>query len=223
MIDVRDLLVIVPSRGRPGNVRRLREALAATGAVCDFLIAIDDDDPTALEYSQLPQPPGFIVVTDPRRRLGPTLNVKAVAHTRAYRNIGFMGDDHCPQTWGWDRRVVMALQDTPMCYGNDLLQGRNLPTAVFMRSQIIQKLGYMCPPEQTHLYLDDFWLALGGRIGITYMGDVIIEHLHPGNGKAPMDASYAETGSQEMYAKDKAAYERYLDTQFEKDVAVLCE
>ena len=41
-----DMLVIVPSRGRPGNVARLLDAVHATAKMATHVnVAVDDDDP----------------------------------------------------------------------------------------------------------------------------------------------------------------------------------
>lgn len=206
-------LVIVPTRGRPGNVRRLTAGLAETGtSVADFLFVVDDDDPTTPEYLALADsgPHRFAVVH--RMRLGGTLNFIAAQHLDEYAAIGFMGDDHLPRTAGWDTSILEAL-DAPgprVVYGNDLLQGANLPTAVFLHSAIIRALGYMCPPRQLHLFLDDFWKALGEQLGgLVYLPDVIIEHLHPVAQKAIWDERYAEVNSQETTESDRDAWLRY--------------
>jgi hypothetical protein len=46
---------------------------------------------------------------------------------------------------------------------------------------------------------------------ITYLGDVVIEHLHPANGKAKLDQGYEECNSPEQVSSDSAAYYAYRD------------
>jgi hypothetical protein len=150
-----------------------------------------------------------------------TLNAAAVEEAPNFKYLGFMGDDHRTRTEGWDAQVIEALERQPIVYGNDLIWGEGLPTAVFMRSEIVEKLGYMAPPELVHLYLDNFWLTLGGRIGIEYLPDVIIEHLHPSVGKAEWTPEYNEVNDGAMYAADEQAFNNYLATRFESDVEKL--
>jgi hypothetical protein len=77
----------------------------------------------------------------------------------------------------------------------------------------------MVPPGAVHLYLDDFWLALGRGIdSIHYLPDVIIEHLHPSAGKAQIDAGYTEVNAPALYESDRAVFNRYLATQLAHDV-----
>jgi hypothetical protein len=211
-----DLLVIVPSRGRPESVEPLWTDFFGNGTgMADLMFATDDDQP---EY---PKMPNVLYRRGPRLRMCGTLNAAAVENADKYKYLGFLGDDHRPRTYAWDRIVIDALETHNVVYGNDLLQGENLPTAVFLRSEIVQKLGYMAPPALVHLYLDNFWLCIGRHTSIKYLPDVIIEHLHPAAGKAEWSDSYREVNDQSLYQKDHAAYEEYLLTQFDKDLEKL--
>jgi hypothetical protein len=79
--------------------------------------------------------------------------------------------------------------------------------AVFMGSGLIRELGYFNPPGLEHLYLDDSWKWVGLQLGtLRYIPEVVIEHLHYLNGKAPQDALYAEVNDPTMYAHDRAAF-----------------
>lgn len=205
------MLVIVPTRGRPENAARLekkRQETSATTSV-DFLFVVDDDDPKCMDYCRLGLSSLAIIH---RQRLGPTLNMMALEHLDDYDALGFMGDDHLPQTPAWDALVLQALSlaappaDLPrVVYGNDLLQGANLPTAVFMDARIIRTLGYMVPPGMIHLYLDNYWKVLGERLGtLVYLDHVVIEHIHPAAGKAPMDDGYREANAPAVDSADRA-------------------
>lgn len=229
-----DLLVIVPTRGRPVNARQLWAAWqeSVTGEA-DLYFAVDDDDPWLNAYEV-----EFNRMTDVRysigrrRRMVGTLNEVACAFADQYSYLGFMGDDHRPRTRGWDRRLVEALSHhqtvhawsspdalretrtpkTGLAYGNDLLQGAAMPTAVAMTSDIVRALGYMAPPSMKHLCIDLVWKDWGEAIDrLTYLDDVIIEHVHPANGKAQMDTGYEEANSSEQLQNDSAAYYRYRD------------
>lgn len=212
------LLVIVPSRGRPQNIDRLNEAWAETGAATSgtqLLVGLDDDDPTASQYH------GWCEI-GPRERMAGTLNRLAVKYAPMYDHIGFMGDDHYPRTPGWDRAISRALDElgTGIVYGNDLLQGKNLPTAVFMSADIIRATGWMALPGARHLFLDNTWLTLGRALdAITYLPDVVIEHLHPVAGKASSDDGYVANNDTETWAHDESVYQRWVDEGLARDVA----
>ena len=231
------MLVIVPSRGRPHNIGRLIDAWRTTGARATLLVAVDDDDPTLPTYRRIMEPTNdeerqaFQLHVGPRLRLAGTLNELANervarAGTLDHDIIGFMGDDHKPVTVGWDDHIEAAFSDRGLgvVYGNDCIQGPNLPTAVFMSAAIIRALGYMVPPGLVHMYLDNTWKVWGEGMGrLTYLPHVIIEHLHPIAGKAEWDDRYVEVNAGTQYAADEAAYKNYLATRVTYDLNKLRE
>lgn len=212
-----DLLMIVPTRGRPESIPQIMDCWAATGATANILFAVDEDDPKvdqyAEQYATLHSNPQAIMVVGPRLRLCGTLNAVATYQASRYRFLGFMGDDHRPRSARWDARFVECLSGgTGIVYGNDLLVGEDMPTAVAMTSDIVKTLGYMAPPSLVHLCIDLVWLDWGrGLERITYLPDVIIEHMHPANGKADMDAGYEDANNAERVAADARAYYAYRD------------
>lgn len=208
----RPMLVIVPSRGRPGNVRRLEESLSDTEVSdVEFLYAVDPDDPCLGEYIDIDSP--RIWIMHKRLYLGGTLNYLALLNASKYDVIGFMGDDHLPRTRHWDKNILNVMdQDRPMVvYGNDLLQRDALPTSVFISSSVIRALGYMCPPGLRHLWIDNAWKTLGKELGtLTYLNDTVIEHMHPVAGKAAWDEGYSRVNSGEQNNADRQEYERWI-------------
>lgn len=211
-----DLVVIVPSRGRPETVGVLaQEFFENSGGRADLIFATDDDQPPYPTY------PGVEFRRGPRLRMCGTLNAVATEVAPHYKYVGFLGDDHRTRTRDWDLAVTNALEHNNVVYGNDLLQGENLATAVFLRSEIIQRLGYMAPPSLIHLYLDNFWMELGKATSIKYLPNVIIEHLHPAAGKAEWTEQYQEVNAQALYDHDREALEEYMRTQFAADLEKL--
>ncbi|MBQ1118335.1 glycosyltransferase family 2 protein [Streptomyces sp. C3-3] len=214
-----DLLVIIPTRGRPQAVPALVQAWDDTGATADLLFAVDNDDPELARYkaeaAKLKGDSRFRFVYGKRLRLCGTLNQQAVKAAKRYRYLAFLGDDHRPRpaAMPWDARIRECLSGGPgIVYGNDLLQGENMATAVAMTSDIVTTLGYMAPDVLTHLCLDLVWLDWGKGMGrITYLYDMVIEHLHPAVGKAELDAGYEEVNSDAMVSADSAAYYDYRD------------
>lgn len=210
------MLVITPSRSRPENIVKLIESFGETRTNAELLICVDDDDETLDGYKAIPRPPWAMLVIGPRLRLGPTLNLYATRLMEDHDEIGFMGDDHRPRTAGWDRRFREAIGRVGITYGNDLIQGPNIPTAVMMSSNIIKAIGYMVPRVLVHMYLDNFWKDLGMGLAnhgigkLTYLGDVVIEHMHPIAGKAEWDEQYKEVNG-DLMNKDAASYEKFIN------------
>lgn len=222
-MNAEDLVALVPTRGRPHAVPELAQAWAETESRARLIFYIDDDDPFVDDYLAHACNE-FQLHIGPRLRLAGTLNMAALDQAPRREALVFMGDDHRPRTPRWDARFAECLSGgTGIVYGNDLLIGEGFPTAVAMTSDIVSTLGYMCPPGFTHLCLDLVWLDWGKRLDrITYLPDVVIEHMHPANGKAKLDAGYEEVNSEAMVAADTAAYTAYRDNGgLDADVAKL--
>jgi hypothetical protein len=210
-----DLVVIVPSRGRPVAARELAASFAETCTADTRLVfALDSDDP---ELSAYPTTAGGEVCVAPApSNMVLTLNLAAKGYASYLPNfaIGFMGDDHRPRTVGWDSMYLDTLRElgTGLVYGDDLIQGERVPTQVAMTSDIVRALGYMAPPQLVHLFVDNFWLSLGRLAGcIRYRSDVVIEHMHPVAGKAGWDEGHKRVNTPEYYARDEAAWRAYID------------
>lgn len=212
---MRDLLVIVPTRSRPDNLLRLVDAMRGTCTEdVQVLVCLDTDD--AHNYEPIE---GVWYLIKERQRFGAWTNEAAVLYAGAFRYLGVIGDNSVPRTKGWDRAVTATLEElgTGICYGNDLLQGENLPTVCFMTSDIVSTLGYMHPPTLVHMYCDNFWLELGRAMGrIRYLPDVVIEHLHPSKGKSANDPVYGASAS--LMERDRIAFETYMQDCFEADL-----
>jgi len=207
-----DLIVIIPTRGRPDNAVALEQAFVDTNTTAKRVYVVDFSDELRKEYSYKLPVESVIMIHNETKGMAYPLNYVAREFLGEFDNFAFMGDDHRPRTANWDQLFVEELYSgSDIVYGNDLFQGSQLPTAVAMSSQIVKELRGMVPDTQRHLYLDNFWLKLGQDLGkIKYMPEVIIEHCHAFNGKAPMDENYARVNAPEVYAADKVAYDNYI-------------
>lgn len=230
---MRDLLVIVPSRGRPGQAAELYEAVTATSrARTDMFLAWDDDDPAGHAYRAMTHR-GWRTsaagecrlwpATGPRRTLAGWTNTIAAAESGRYRAFASLGDDHRPRTPGWDAQLLAALDEmggTGIAYGDDLLQGKRLPTAPVISGDIVAALGWMCQPSLRHWFVDNVWGVLGQGAGcLRYLPDVVIEHLHYLRTGAVPDHTYleAEAGA----GADRDAFQQWLVTSAAADVAAV--
>lgn len=218
-----DLVVLVPSRGRPDAARALAWAFRTT-CTADTLLTfvVDEDDPTRADYELVGTEQRCAVLFTPSHTMVEALNL-AAGHVAALDvfAVGFMGDDHMPRTRGWDSLYLEELRalGTGIVYGDDLLQGEALPTQCAMTADIVRALGYMAPPDLHHMYVDNFWRDLGAAAGcIRYLPDVVVEHMHPVVGKAPVDDGYLRVNDRAVYDADQRAYERYRAERFAEDV-----
>jgi glycosyltransferase involved in cell wall biosynthesis len=209
---VKNLAVIVPSRRRPHNIIELLHSFEETQTESDLIVVIDDDDPTKDAYLELGIDKTIILPREGKGMAKP-LNKASSMLKDEYRHFSFLGDDHRPRTKNWDVNFIDTLDElgTGIVYGNDLLQGENLPTAVAMTGNIVKALDGMVPTGLIHLYLDNFWMQLGKDLGaLRYLGHIIIEHLHPVSGKVGWDEGYRDVNAQEVYTADAKVYFEYI-------------
>ena len=210
------MCVVVPSRGRPENAERLAQAFKDTGAEADLYIVIDNDDPQWNEYAKS-ENYKKLPADNKTGGCAKSLNTGAVllldiTKYPLYDYFVFMGDDHLPRTPGWDKAFIQALgTNTGIVYGDDLLQGANLPTAYGMSRDLVNELRGMTFPGCVHLFFDNFVKQLGLDLEyLKYLPDVIIEHMHPVAGKAEMDEGYERVNQPKWYEKDLLTLQRYL-------------
>lgn len=205
---MKELLVMVPSRGRPQNIKRLWLAMQHTcRSDTHLLVGLDDDDPCLDEYLALEGPE--YEVRSGLHQVVSWLNVLALPRLSEYRVVGTIGDDNVPMTIGWDIKILNALEDTPFAFGNDLYprEPGSLACHVFARSDVIAMLGYFALPSLRHM-ADLAWQAWGEACGITFLPDVIIEHLHFTNGKSEPDETYMNASS--CGYDDMVQFKRYI-------------
>ena len=211
------LLVATPSKWRPHNIARVWGAMQATcRGDTDLIVGLDTDDETRRAY---PAGPIYAVRDGLQRHVTAWINELVMSRLSEYDAVGHFGDDCVPRTEGWDVRIMAALGKTPLAFGNDLsaTDKGNLPTHVFMRSAVARKLGYFAPPVFRHMWVDFAWLAWGDAAGITYLPEVVIEHMHFGEGKSGKDAS--NELSREYVQPDLDVLHRYVGGRLAKDVA----
>lgn len=220
-----DIVVVVPSRGRAKAVAELAEQCAKTcTADTVLLVVVDSDDLTLPEYQAPAGTQVFFAWAPAASGHVGAINFGAARALEDFHPfaVAKLDDDHRPRTKGWDRQYLDALHElgTGIVYGNDLYQGRNLPTAPALTADIVQTLGYMGPPVLGHLYVDNFWKDLGEQAGcLRYLPIAVVEHMHPLAGKAAFDDGYERVNDPEQYRRDSAAYEMYKAQQLAADVA----
>lgn len=210
-----DMAVLVPTRGRPGNAARLIEACAKTcRADTRIILGVDDDD--AWNYEG--RLSGTDLVIRPRMGLAKWTNELAAVALRTYPDVpvlASLGDDHVPETDGWDVSLIEALgaMGGGWAYPWD---GRrdDIAEAVAVTSSIVAALGWMALPGLHHWCIDNAWTALARYLGrLAYLDQVRVPHVHPHNPdpqyQAPADPVYEE--ARWSYDLDKRRYLTWRD------------
>ena len=223
MSDPGDLLVIVPSRGRPQNIARLLDAVHETSKLATHVhVAVDDDDPELEKYQKVMDDhgnPDDVLEVGPRKGLAAWTNDIAVRRAGEYPFLASFGDDHKPRTGHWDYFLVRAVEHmggTGFSYPWDGTR-EDVPQAVVMSSSIVTALGWMCEPSLQHYYVDNVWADLGRGAGcLRHCRAVAVDHVHPAAGKTSADKTYSDAG--ENLAADREAYQEWRRTRMAGDI-----
>lgn len=225
------LAVIVPTRGRPDNIRAVLAAWDFTRAwdVADLILAVDADDPQFSAYLYIAAEFRDKITVwneDVWAPMVTKLNRAAVAFAeeRRYFAIGFAGDDHVPRTINWAKKYLQVLRElgTGMVYGDDGYQGGKLSTEWAVTADAVRALGRMVPAPVEHLYCDNAMMDVyGGAGAMRHLPEIRIEHMHPIAGRAASDAQYQRVNSGAQYAKDRLSYNRWKTAALPADIKII--
>lgn len=214
------ILMLLPTRGRPAKAWDAVASFHATSAGrAQLLLLLDEDDPERDTY-RVTLAKELLSVG---QRVGMCASLNRAVHDFPdYAYYGFFGDDHRFCTPDWDRIAIETIEGKGngwgVFYGDDLLQGQKLPTAVVLSGTIVKTLGWMCLPGLRHMYADNVWKTLGESIDrLFYDPKVVIEHMHFSNGKSVLDDQYRQVNNPAVYQADAAVYEHWYQTQREED------
>jgi Glycosyl transferase family 2 len=184
--------IVVPTRGRPENVRRLVESINSTAEeVPEVVLYIDDDDKASADCAQSL---GVKHVVGPRCTLSDCWNRAAQHATGDILMVG--GDDLVFKTKHWDRMVKQGFASCEdrilLVHGEDGHWGNRFASHPFLHRKWIDTVGYFTPPhfssDFTDTWLNDVANALGRRMYLSFEH----EHLHPLFGKADWDKTHKE-------------------------------
>lgn len=194
--------VLVPTRGRPANMRRMVDSGRATcGGYVEYVFYIDDDDqPSQDMAARLNEQGGDVFWTHGPRG---ALNLSQLWNEcYAITNPNHMIFQHsCDETiyrtLEWDMKVRRAFELWPdkigLVYGRDGIHDENLATHGFITRKWVDAVGYFVPPYFSSDY-NDLWLhEVAGSINRRlFLPDVFTEHMHPAVGKGPLDQTHQD-------------------------------
>lgn len=173
----------------------LQSAVETADTEVEFVVYVDDDDPTVDATCDVLARYAATVILGPRVVLSETWN--RCAELARHDVMMHCGDDIVFRTPGWDERVLDVFDRSPdrivLVHGRDGFQDARLGTHSFVHRRWVDALGYLVPPYFSSDY-NDTWLnevadVLGRRI---YLPDVYTEHMHPVAGKGTWDQTHQE-------------------------------
>lgn len=219
---MKKILVLVPHRSADGmRNESLKKLIASwretTDGFSDILVGLDRDDieqwPVDLEADVIQD------VNEIRLNVIKKINYLSSKYGKKYDYIYFVGNDCIFRTKGWETIFLNSSVGMKhvVYYGNDMLQSERLCTHAFLSMNIIEDVGFMGPECLNHMFVDNFWMAIGNYLGcLRYFPEVVLEHMHYANGKNSKDKMYA--WSDAFYNQDQVSFVNYMQTKFVEDM-----
>lgn len=219
---MKKLLIICPSRLRPDRIQEMLRSFDNTKSEgTDIVIYVSDCDPRLEEYKN--------VLRDRNLIVGKRLPISHVYNycVRQYPDYQYYGevcDDHVYHTKGWDDILIGEIASNGgwgMAWGWGQIHPREvrLPQAAIMSGNLVRALGFFSTPVITSAYNDRFAIDLCDALNCGfYRPDVIVEHKHVLNNKAPMDDNYRWVLSQDTLETGKKQYEDWRTNHMASDI-----
>ena len=196
--------ILLPTRGRPALVARLFASISETTSELnqvEVVLYVDEDDTDSHSLDSM----DFRVV----RIVGPTLTMggyNSACLAKAQGEILILAnDDMVIRTVGWDDRIRTMndefVNKIYLGYANDLFKKSRFCTFPIMSRLTCELLLDPYPMAYRRVFIDvhlfDIFKRLqhSGFDRIRYFDDLVFEHLHYRNGKAPWDETYGYSRS----------------------------
>ena len=201
--------LIVPTRNRPDNIKRLYDSWLQTSSESELIIIADDDDVNDYSFH------GVKVIRGIRQNAIEKINIGAL--NSKFDVIGFCGDDCVIESINWENEVLKAMtKPLSLVYVNDGVNKHTVPNHVFMTRKLYDTLGWFAHPDIVHCYADHVWRKIGQHLnkynkGVFIKVDkAIFRHLHPNyNDKIEYDELYQQAYNLEQASIDKQTFLKY--------------
>ena len=201
------LAVIVPSRGRPQNIKDLIESFESTKATCDLWVVCDEDDPTLAEYFKIISPEHEKIIGTSKNKID-AINRDMDLVDQWWDILINVSDDQVFIQPHFDLDIVNNMDnDTDMfLHFPDGNQG-DLATMSIIGRKYYLRDGYIYHPNYESVYCDNEAQDVAKLRGCyKLVNKHIFNHEHPAWGKGQMDAQYAKTEHHVTYEKDRQTY-----------------
>lgn len=198
--------ILLPTRKRPSNLRRLIDSLRETSLNMPQILCYIDQDDDSYNYKYFQE---VVFIRGPRMEFGSMWT--ELAKYASGEILSVMGDDVVFQTRGWDKIVEDAFAECAdkilMVHGDD--KGNHvddLATLPIVHRRWVDITGYLTPPgfsfEWVDTWINDVAKMIGRRKKLPY----VTEHLHWVWGKAPMDETYEDGMNREKQDQNNLRY-----------------
>lgn len=207
-------LWLVPTYGRAQtNIPRFIKACSAANTQTPIALVVDEADYAKNHdaYDSLGLPMNFnIHVVKGGSCAQATREAMAELFTPDMEWLGWLGDDHLPETPHWDLRLIKQLTGMNIVSSNDGSQAPKRATgAICWSGDLLRAIGYIYPAGFSHTYIDDLVETFGKELGVWSVDmDVMVRHRHASDGgRAERDDTFLR--SQRHTISDDKRYQEW--------------
>lgn len=203
---------LLTTHRRPERLLTLLRSIKKHGCSTPGIVLVNGGDQPRDAYEHLTEllPPNWRMVFDTEDRTHGVACQYLYKQNPGLEWYGIIADDGTVETDGWDATLVAAAKERGMASANDKYKApHRIGCCHVIRGDIADALGWIVPPDFQHMYIDDVWETIGNELGIwTCLMDVVVEHHHYLNNKAPMDDSY-KNSNKHMH-EDHMRFQRWI-------------
>lgn len=207
------LLVRMPTRSRPAQALSVLEKYREmAGAPISIEVVVDRDD-SSMDggVRRRLESLGCLVTTGDHKSKIEAVNGGQVS---SWDILLLASDDMVPVAQGYARRVIDAMaQHFPLLdgalYFDDNYAGRKLCTLPILGRRLYDHFGYVYYPEYKSFFCDNEQTeVLLATNRLVYVGEKLIEHRHPANGRASVPSDGLYSANARTWHHDEALYRR---------------
>lgn len=198
---------VLPSRGRPHNIKRLISSYLETGASTPVWLRLDEDDPSLGGYLEIDYPSNWHLSIGERKPLSGYYNEFYEKSDCSW--YGFIADDVVPKTQYWDTKLIAAAGHDGMGAPKGGHEDTNVIPHFVLGGDLVRSVGFLCLPGLDRIYIDTVWNDIALSRGVLRYTDAELKHTHFSNG-APMDKTYQKHHKSE----DRELYDQWRQDEY---------
>lgn len=196
--------ILCPTRARPTGFARMVDSARLSEKPVKIYAGVDSDDETLSAYDFR-----GIDVTISEGKTGTAKQWDILFKKARGDYFVMMADDAVFRTQNWDRKMASAfkLMDDLALLFFDNGNGRAIPEQMAVSRKWIELVEPFIFPQFEHFYLDQIIIRIAMACDrLVRVPQIMIEHLHPKYGKAPVDESYKSKRTGGLHQRDKERY-----------------
>lgn len=212
-------VILVPTLNRPKILSNFIKSYVETEASVEVLLLIDAEDmKTNLDaYNAISLPHGFTMRVTKGVSMGDKVR-EIWPEIQDYSWVGLLNDDHYLSTKGWDTKVGALINGHNMVSTNDdnWNFGARIVGLTAWSMPLLKALNLpIFPRNLQHLFIDDFWKAVGESTGCWIETNKInVEHRHAFKGQMEQDETFKKVYSQESFNYDQKEFQHVMEQDF---------